>query len=68
MVAGDPLALVSRSSTVSIAEVMRVTFRDRRDAEARARVLAVPELADQWRKLLEQLARRSRLPSFTASD
>jgi MOSC domain-containing protein YiiM len=60
--AGDELVLIERVSEVSIAEVMRVTYVDRKDAEAIDRVLAVPELADAWRRDLETLARRNELP------
>lgn len=51
--AGDELRLVERGSAITIAEVMRVTFVDRDDGEAIERVLAVPELAAQWRGALE---------------
>jgi MOSC domain-containing protein YiiM len=51
--AGDRVDLVERRSDVSVAEVMRVTYVDRDDAAALARVLAVPELAEQWRRALE---------------
>lgn len=50
--AGDTLALVDRSSDVSVAEVLRVTYRDRHEPEALHRVVAVPELAAQWRDAL----------------
>ena len=68
--AGDALALVARGSEVTVAEVLRVTYRDRRDGTtgsaggdaAIARVMAVPELAPQWRAQLEHLARRRMLP------
>jgi MOSC domain-containing protein YiiM len=56
--AGDELKLIERRSEVSVAEVMRVTYRDRQDPDALAEVLAVPELAAQWRQALEMLARR----------
>lgn len=60
--AGDGIELLERDSEVSVAEVMRVTYRDRRDSEALARVLASPALADQWRQVLLTLERRDQLP------
>jgi MOSC domain-containing protein YiiM len=60
--AGDELRLVERVSDVPIAEVMRVTYVDRKDMTAIQRVLDVPELADQWRGDLEELAKRNLLP------
>lgn len=60
--AGDELRLTERTSDVSIAEVMRVTYRDRHAPAAIAAVLAVPELAAQWRNVLELLERRAELP------
>jgi MOSC domain-containing protein YiiM len=60
--AGDELRLTDRTSDVTVAEVMRVTYRDRRDSEAIERALAVRELAAQWRRGLLTLARRSLLP------
>jgi MOSC domain-containing protein YiiM len=56
--AGDRLALTDRRSDVTVAEVMRVTYRDRGDREGLARVLAVPELAAAWRGSLEKMLRR----------
>lgn len=56
--AGDELTLVDRRSDVTVAEVMRVTYRDRRDRDALARVIAVPELASGWRTSLEKLLGR----------
>lgn len=60
--AGDALELLQRHSDISVAEVMRVTYRDRRDSEALAQVLALPELAGQWREVLLALERRGQLP------
>jgi MOSC domain-containing protein YiiM len=60
--AGDELRLTERVSDISVAEVMRVTYRDRDDPDALIDVLAVPELAAQWREGLEYLARRQGLP------
>jgi MOSC domain-containing protein YiiM len=56
--AGDELRLAERGSAVSVAEVMRVTYRDRRDEEGLLRVAAVPELAGQWRAGIERLLAR----------
>jgi MOSC domain-containing protein YiiM len=53
--AGDEMTLTDRRSDVTVAEVMRVTYRDRRDREGLARVIAVPELAAGWRVSLERL-------------
>jgi MOSC domain-containing protein YiiM len=50
--AGDALELLDRTSDVTVAEVLRVTYRDRHDPEATAHVVAVPELAEQWRQAL----------------
>lgn len=66
--AGDGLRLLQRTSDVSVAEVMRVTYRDRRDFPALARVLAVPELADQWRQSLLERQRRGQLPLPFGTD
>jgi MOSC domain-containing protein YiiM len=60
--AGDPLELVERVSDITVAEVLRVTYRDRHDPPALARVMAVPELAEQWRMALTALAARNLLP------
>jgi MOSC domain-containing protein YiiM len=60
--AGDVLALAERRSAVSVAEVLRVTYRDRHDPEALARVVAVPELAEQWRASLAKLLAHDALP------
>jgi MOSC domain-containing protein YiiM len=46
---GDRLTLVERVSDVSVAEVLRVSYRDRHDEAARERVVAVGALAEQWR-------------------
>jgi MOSC domain-containing protein YiiM len=54
--AGDPMTLIERVSDVSVAEVLRVTYRDRHDAAALAAVIDVPQLAAQWR---DGLARRA---------
>jgi MOSC domain-containing protein YiiM len=47
--AGDLMTLVDRVSEVTVAEVLRVSYRDRHDHAARQAVVAVPELAAQWR-------------------
>jgi MOSC domain-containing protein YiiM len=60
--AGDELRLLERLSDVPIAEVMRVTYVDKKDMDAIQRVLDVPELAGQWRADLETLASRNLLP------
>jgi MOSC domain-containing protein YiiM len=60
--AGDRVELVERRSGISVAEVVRVTYRDRADARALQAVLDVPELAAQWRAALTALADRSALP------
>ncbi|MBI5105114.1 MAG: MOSC domain-containing protein [Solirubrobacterales bacterium] len=60
--AGDALELVERVSAVSVAEVTRVTYRDRAHAAALEAILAVPELAAQWRDALLVLRERQRLP------
>jgi MOSC domain-containing protein YiiM len=60
--AGDALELVARGSEVTVAEVMRVTYRDRHDPSALAAVVAVPELAEQWRAALATLVARNALP------
>lgn len=57
--AGDPLTLTDRVSDVSVAEVLRVTYRDRHDAAAMRHVHAVPELAEQWRAALDHLLARA---------
>jgi MOSC domain-containing protein YiiM len=57
--AGDTLHLRDRVSDVTVAEVLRVTYRDRHDAEALRAVHAVPELAQQWRNALDQLLTRA---------
>jgi MOSC domain-containing protein YiiM len=54
--AGDPMALVDRVSDVSVAEVLRVTYRDRHDAAALHAVIGVPQLAEQWRAALARAA------------
>jgi MOSC domain-containing protein YiiM len=60
--AGDMMELIERGSDVTVAEVLRVTYRDRHDPPALARVMAVPQLADQWRAALTALAQRNALP------
>ncbi len=42
--------------------MVSLQVRDRRDSGGREAVLAVPELAQQWRDLLLVLARRALLP------
>jgi MOSC domain-containing protein YiiM len=60
--AGDAMTLVDRVSDVTIAEVLRVTYRDRHDPPALQRVVEVPELAEQWRASLARLVDLDRLP------
>jgi MOSC domain-containing protein YiiM len=60
--AGDRVRLVERRSAVSVAEVMRVTYRDRADPAALQAVLEVPELAEQWKAALRTLLARAALP------
>lgn len=60
--AGDTMDLVERGSEVTVAEVLRVTYRDRHDPAALARVMAVPTLAEQWQAALRALAARNLLP------
>lgn len=60
--AGDTLRLVDRVSDVTVAEVLRVTYRDRHDPPALQRVVAVPELAAQWQAALAALVARNMLP------
>lgn len=57
--AGDTLTLLDRPSDVSVAEVLRVTYRDRHDIAALQHVHAVPTLADQWRAALDHLLSRA---------
>jgi MOSC domain-containing protein YiiM len=59
---GDTLQLTDRVSDVTVAEVLRVTYRDRHDPPALQRVVAVPELAAQWRTGLEKLLEYNMLP------
>jgi MOSC domain-containing protein YiiM len=59
---GDTLELTERVSDVTVAEVLRVTYRDRRDPPALARVMAVPQLAAQWQAALTGLAAANMLP------
>jgi MOSC domain-containing protein YiiM len=60
--AGDTMALADRVSDVTVAEVLRVTYRDRHDPDALRRVVAVPALAEQWRASLAKLLAAERLP------
>lgn len=56
---GDTMSLTERVSGVTVAEVLRVTYRDRHDLGAMRAVHAVPELAQQWRNALDQLLARA---------
>ncbi|WP_027007539.1 MOSC domain-containing protein [Conexibacter woesei] len=60
--AGDTLELLDRTSPITVAEVLRVTYRDRHDPQALSRVVAVPELAEQWRTSLHKLLEYNMLP------
>jgi MOSC domain-containing protein YiiM len=60
--AGGTMDLVERVSEVTVAEVLRVTYRDRHDPPALQRVVAVPELAEQWRASLAHLVASNLLP------
>jgi MOSC domain-containing protein YiiM len=60
--AGDAVTLVDRVSDVTVAEVLRVTYRDRHDPPALQRVVEVPELAEQWRRALDRLLEYNMLP------
>jgi MOSC domain-containing protein YiiM len=60
--AGDTLELLDRTSTITVAEVLRITYRDRHDPETLAGVIAVPELAEQWRGSLSKLLEYNMLP------
>jgi MOSC domain-containing protein YiiM len=60
--AGDTMILVDRVSDVTVAEVLRVTYRDRHDPDALRRVVDVPELAEQWRTSLAKLLAHDALP------
>jgi MOSC domain-containing protein YiiM len=60
--AGDTMELLDRSSDVTVAEVLRVTYRDRHDPAALQRVATVPELAEQWRGSLAKLLEYNMLP------
>jgi MOSC domain-containing protein YiiM len=60
--AGDTMTFIERVSDVTVAEVLRVSYRDRRDDRALQAVMAVPALAEQWRAGLTRLAERNRLP------
>lgn len=59
---GDTMALVQRVSEITVAEVLRVTYRDRHDPPALQAVMDVPELADAWRQDLVTLRDRQLLP------
>jgi MOSC domain-containing protein YiiM len=60
--AGDTMTLIERVSDVTVAEVLRVTYRDRHDPDALRRVVGVPELAEQWRGALAKLLAADLLP------
>jgi MOSC domain-containing protein YiiM len=51
---GDTIELVQRHSDISVAETLRVIYRDRRDDDAIAAVLAVPQLAEQTARRLRR--------------
>lgn len=57
--AGDTLTLLDRPSAVSVAEVLRVTYRDRHDLDGLIDAKSVPELAEQWRAALDHLLSRA---------
>jgi MOSC domain-containing protein YiiM len=57
--AGDQMTLTDRVCGVTVAEVLRVTYRDRHDLDALHHVHAVPELAAQWRSALDSLLPRA---------
>jgi MOSC domain-containing protein YiiM len=59
---GDRLTLVERVSDITVAEVLRVTYRDRHDPPAVQAVLDLPELAQMWRDHLTKLRDRQLLP------
>jgi MOSC domain-containing protein YiiM len=56
--AGDALERVERGGATTVAEVMRVTYVDRRDLQAMVPVLQEPALAMQWKAALLQIAQR----------
>jgi MOSC domain-containing protein YiiM len=56
---GDTLTLLDRTSDVSVAEVLRVTYRDRDDVDGLLDAKAVPELAAQWKRALDHLLSRA---------
>ncbi|HEV7493405.1 MOSC domain-containing protein [Baekduia sp.] len=60
--AGDMMTLIERGSDITVAEVLRVTYRDRHDPPALSRVMDVATLADQWRAALTSLAAHNMLP------
>jgi MOSC domain-containing protein YiiM len=51
---GDEIQLVERVLDITITEVMRVTYTDRRDREALVAVASAPELAAGWRAAIER--------------
>lgn len=63
--AGDEVLLLERRSAVTVADVLRVTYTDRRDAEGIAAAMAADGLAAGWRATLEAMLRRS-LPPVTS--
>ena len=62
---GDAIELLERHSEVSVAETLRVIYRDRGDDDAIAAVLAVPQLAAQT---AQRPARQSDRRALTADD
>lgn len=60
--AGDELLLTERRSEVAVADVMRVTYTDRRDSDAIRAVLAADDLAASWHEALLGAWRRSAPP------
>lgn len=60
--AGDTLTRVERGGDVTVAEVLRVTYRDRHDPDALRRVVDAPALAEQWRDSLAKLLAYDALP------
>jgi MOSC domain-containing protein YiiM len=68
--AGDELLLVERRSEVSVADVMRVTYTDRRNSEAIRAVLEADDLATSWHEALLGMWQRSAPPidSFGVED
>ena len=68
--AGDELRLTERRSAVSVADVMRVTYTERRSSEAIRAVLAADDLAASWHEVVLGQWRRSAPPidSFGVED